>query len=309
MKYILFALFVSFWVPASAQTSPFFDSTGIVASEFEGLMKIKQVFSFTEGPVADKDGKVYFTDQPNNRIWRYDPATTVLWEFKKDAGRANGLDIDAKGNIIACADENNEIWSIDTRGHIVKVLLGKVDGKKLNGPNDLWIDRKGGIYFTDPYYQRDYWTRTAPEIKEQNVYYLPKGATQPITVNNELVKPNGITGSADGKYLFVADIGDNKTYRFQINRDGTLSGKQLFVSQGSDGITLDNRGNLYLTGNGVTVYDSTGKKIAYIPVPEKWTANICFGGKDRNILFMTAGPSVYYLKMKAKGPEKFKRNQ
>lgn len=301
MKYLFLALLISLSAAVWSQTTAFFDSTGIVASSFEGLMKIKQVFSFTEGPVADKHGKVYFTDQPNNKIWRYDPQTTVLWEFKKDAGRANGLDIDAKGNIIACADENNEIWSIDTRGHIVKVLLGKVDGKKLNGPNDLWIDRKGGIYFTDPYYQRDYWTRTVPEIKEQNVYYLPKGATQPITVSNELVKPNGITGSADGKYLFVADIGDNKTYKFLINPDGTLSGKQLFVSQGSDGITLDNRGNLYLTGNGVTVYDPTGKKIAYIPVPEKWTANICFGGKERNILFMTAGPSVYHLRMKVQG--------
>ncbi|MGN7784855.1 SMP-30/gluconolactonase/LRE family protein [Niabella sp. 22666] len=303
MKYLFSALLISLSAAAWSQPTAFFDSTGIIASNFEGLMKIKQAFSFTEGPVADKDGKVYFTDQPNNKIWRYDPQTTVLWEFKKDAGRANGLDIDAKGNIIACADENNEIWSIDTRGHIVKVLLGKVDGKKLNGPNDLWIDRKGGIYFTDPYYQRDYWTRTTPEIKEQNVYYLPKGATQPITVSNELVKPNGITGSGDGKYLFVADIGDNKTYKFQINADGTLSGKQLFVAQGSDGITLDNRGNLYLTGNGVTVYDSTGKKTAYIPVPEKWTANICFGGKERNILFMTAGPSVYHLRMKVQGNE------
>lgn len=298
------ALLIPLSAAAWSQTTAFFDSTGIIASNFEGLMKIKQAFSFTEGPVADKGGKVYFTDQPNNKIWRYDPQTTVLWEFKKDAGRANGLDIDAKGNIIACADENNEIWSIDTRGHIVKVLLGKVDGKKLNGPNDLWIDRKGGIYFTDPYYQRDYWTRTAPEMKEQNVYYLPKGATQPITVSNELVKPNGITGSSDGKYLFVADIGDNKTYKFQINADGTLSGKQLFVAQGSDGITLDNRGNLYLTGNGVTVYDSTGKKIAFIPVPEKWTANICFGGKERNILFMTAGSSVYHLKMKVQGDKR-----
>lgn len=300
MKYIFLMLFASVSAVGWCQTLPFFDSTGIVAGSFQGLMKIKQDFIFTEGPVADKNGKVYFTDQPNNKIWRYDPATAVLWEFKKDAGRANGLDIDARGNIIACADENNEIWSIDTRGHIVKVLLGKVNGKKLNGPNDLWIDRKGGIYFTDPYYQRAYWTHTEPEIKEQNVYYLPKGATQPVTVSNEMVQPNGITGSADGKYLFVADIGDNKTYRFRINPDGTLSGKQLFVSQGSDGITLDNRGNLYLTGNGVTVYNNSGKQIAYIPVPEKWTANICFGGKDRDILFITAGPSVYYLKMKAK---------
>ncbi|MGC4231538.1 MAG: SMP-30/gluconolactonase/LRE family protein [Niabella sp.] len=285
---------------ANAQ-QPFFDSTGIVASSFEPLMKVRQEFIFTEGPVADKDGKVYFTDQPNNKIWRYDPETTVLWEFKKDAGRANGLDIDAEGNIVACADEHNEIWSIDKRGHIVKVLLGKVNGKKLNGPNDLWIDKKGGIYFTDPYYRRDYWTYKEQEIKEENVYYLPKGATLPIIVVSNLVKPNGIVGSADGKYLYVADIGDNKTYKFTIHPDGNLAEQTLFVSQGSDGITLDGKGNLYLTGNGVTVYDPAGKKIAYIPVPEKWVANVCFGGKNRDTLFITAGPSVYYLKMAVKG--------
>lgn len=305
-KYIFFIylFFASFWVRAQEHMPAFFDSAGIIASSFEPLMKIKHQFSFTEGPVADKDGNVYFTDQPNNIIWRYSPETTVLWEFKKDAGRANGLDIDAKGNIIACADENNEIWQIDKRGFMVKVLLGKVNGKNLNGPNDLWIDKKGGIYFTDPYYQRDYWTRNEPDIIEQNVYYLPKGAAQPIIVNNDLAKPNGIIGTADGNHLFVADIGDNKTYQFDINSDGSLSNKTLFVNQGSDGITLDENGNLYLTGNGITVYNSIGKKVSYIPVPEKWVANICFGGKNRDILFITAGAGVYYLKMKVRGIKK-----
>lgn len=302
MKLSLLGFFLLSVAVLSAQTADqaFFDSTGIVASRFEPLMKIQQEFVFTEGPVADKDGKVYFTDQPNNKIWRYDPETTVLWEFKKDAGRANGLDIDAEGNIIACADENNEIWSIDQRGFMVKILLKKVNGKKLNGPNDLWIDKKGGIYFTDPFYKRDYWTNQEQEIKEENVYYLPKGAVQPVAVATDLVKPNGIVGSANGKHLFVADIGDKKTYRYKIEEDGSLSGRKMFVEQGSDGLTLDNRGNLYLTGKGVTVYDWAGKKIAYIPVPEKWTANLCFGGKNRDILFITAGPSVYYLKMNVK---------
>src|SRR5690606_4058061 len=117
MKTYLFLFFVLSASGLSAQQagSPFFDSTGIVASPFEPLMKLRQAFSFTEGPAADKEGRVYFTDQPNNKIWRYDPETTVLWEFKKDAGRANGLAIDAEGNIIACADEKGEIWSIDKR--------------------------------------------------------------------------------------------------------------------------------------------------------------------------------------------------
>lgn len=278
---------------------PFFDSLHLVNST-AGLNRIAARFTFTEGPVADRQGRVYFTDQPNNRIWRYN-LDGSLTEFKRESGRANGLDIDQQGNIIACADENDELWSITPDGRVT-VLLGKVDGKKLNGPNDLWIDKKGGIYFTDPYYQRDYWTRKQPDIQGQNVYYLPKGAARPVMVSDELVKPNGITGSADGTHLFVADIGDNKTYRFKINPDGSLSQKKLFVPKGADGITLDEKGNLYLTKGGVTVYNPSGIKIAYIPVPEE-TSNVCFGGAHKNTLFITARTSVYFVPMNVKGQQ------
>ena len=101
--------------------------------------------------------------------------------------------------------------------------------------------------------------------------------------------------------MYIADIGDNKIYRFDINENGSLSGKIVFAPQGADGITLDEKGNLYLAGKGVTVYNPKGIKIAYIPIPEKWTANICFAGKKRNILFMTAGTGIYTLKMNVKG--------
>jgi|SRR5690606_5586262 Gluconolactonase len=276
-----------------------FDSLGIIKSGAT-LQRISNEFSFTEGPVADQYGNVYFTDQPNNRIWYYDVEKNALKVFKDNAGRANGLAIDAAGNIIACADENNELWAIAPDGE-VKVLVSSMNGKKLNGPNDLWIDKKGGIYFTDPYYQRNYWSRTEPEIKEQKVYYLPKGATKPIGVTDELVKPNGIVGSADGKYLFVADIDGHKIYRFDIRPDGSLGNKHLFAPQGADGITLDEKGNLYLAGRGVTVYNPHGVRIAHIPVPEKWTANICFAGKNKDILFITASNSIYILKMNVKG--------
>jgi gluconolactonase len=110
-------------------------------------------------------------------------------------------------------------------------------------------------------------------------------------------------GTTDGKHLYVADMGDWKTYRYDINKDGTLSNKKLFANEASDGMTIDNRGNIYLTGNGVIVYDKSGKKIAHIDVPEKWTANICFGGKDRNTLFITASKSVYTIKTLVKGVE------
>lgn len=105
---------------------------------------------------------------------------------------------------------------------------------------------------------------------------------------NEFVQPNGIIGTADGKTLYVSDIGDKKTYSFKINEDGTLTNRLLFTAMGSDGMTIDNRGTIYLTGDGVTVFDTNGTTIIHIPVAEEWTANVTFAGKDQNILFITA---------------------
>lgn len=263
------------------------------------LQKISSQFSFTEGPAVDKKGDVYFTDQPNDKIWKYDTKGKLsLW--MDQTGRSNGLYFDQKGNLIACADEKNELWSI-TPDKKVTVLMTDVGGKKLNGPNDLWIDPKGGIYFTDPYYQRDYWQRQKPEIEGQKLYYLPKGKKTPVVADDQLVKPNGIIGSADGKTLFVADIQGNKTYQYQINTDGSLSNRKLFVNQGSDGMTLDAEGNLYITGKGVFIYNPQGEKIQHIPIDEEWVGNVCFGGKDRKLLFITASKSVYTLPMRVSG--------
>ncbi|EHQ26761.1 SMP-30/gluconolactonase/LRE family protein [Mucilaginibacter paludis] len=262
---------------------------------------ISSQFSFTEGPAVDRQGNIFFTDQPNNKIWEYD-INGKLSIFLDPAGRSNGTYFDREGNLIACADEHNQLWSISPKGKI-KVLIDLYKGKHLNGPNDLWIDRRGGIYLTDPYYQRPYWQRQAPELAGEKVYYLPKGKKELLVVAADLVKPNGIVGTPDGQYLYVADIGANKTYKYHIERNGELSDKQLFTNQGSDGMTLDNHGNVYLCGNGVTVYNPAGQKILHIPIPAKWTANICFGGRDRSVLFITASESVYVLPTLVKGVE------
>ena len=118
---------------------------------------------------------------------------------------------------------------------------------------------------------------------------------------DDFVMPNGIIGSADGKTLYIADIGDKKTYVYSVNEDGSLSGRKLFCELGSDGMTIDNQGNVYLTGDGVTVFDPSGEQIEHIPVPEKWTANVTFGGPNQNILFITAMDSVYTLEMNVNG--------
>ena len=209
---------------------------------------------------------------------------------------------DPGGRLVTCADEQEQLWSIGP-DRSVRVLLRDVGGRRLNGPNDLWIDSRGGIYFTDPYYQRPYWVRTHSDLDGEKVYYLQRGKVQPVVVDADLRKPNGIVGTPDGHALYVADIGDGKTYRYAIGPHGLLSGRRLFCAQGSDGMTLDEKGNVYLTGDGVTVYDSSGRKIAHIPVPEQWTANLCFGGKDRRTLFITASGAVYVLRMRVRGVE------
>jgi gluconolactonase len=270
-------------------------------NEDETPKLVSKQFSFTEGPAVDKKGNIFFTDQPNNKIWKYD-IEGKLSVFMETSGRANGMYFDENGYLTTCADEHNQLWQIKPNGK-VKVLLKDFAGKHLNGPNDLWIDAKGGIYFTDPYYQRPYWTRTKSELDGQKVYYLPKGARQPIIVNASLKQPNGIVGTPDGRCLFVADIGDNKTYKFTIDSNGSLSKAGVFVQQGADGITLDEKGDLYLAGNGITIFNPGGKKIGHISVPEPWTANICFGGKNRDILFITASKAIYTMKMNVKGVE------
>ncbi len=305
---LLTGCFVILFIPASVKNVIMPDLN--IANQQEdsliakgaALQRVSDQFSFTEGPSVDKKGNIFFTDQPNDKIWKYD-TDGKLSVFLEKTGRSNGTYFDHKGNLLTCADEKNEIWSIDPKGKVT-VLLNNFRGLHFNGPNDLWVDRKGGIYFTDPYYQRPYWKRNTREINGEKVYYLSKGKKQAITVADDLLQPNGIVGTPDSKYLYVADIKDNKTYKYKINADGSLSNKQLFAEQGSDGMTLDNKGNVYLTGTiGVTVYNKAGQKIKTIEVPSKWTANICFGGKKRNILFITASESIYTLEMKVRGVE------
>ena len=274
------------------------DKSEIVAKGAK-LQQVAADYTFTEGPAVDEEGNVFFTDQPNNRImkWATDGTVSVYME---NAGRANGLYFDHQGNLIACADEKNQLWQISPDKQVT-VLVDDFRGKKLNGPNDLWIDPQGGIYFTDPFYKRDYWTRTEKELESERVYYLSPDKKTLKPVATDLIQPNGIVGTPDGKQLYVADIGDKKTYVYQINKDGSLSDKTLFAEMGSDGMTLDNQGNVYLTGQGVTVFNKQGEKIKQIDVDEKWTANVCFGGKAQKTLFITAMKSLYTLDMKVKG--------
>jgi gluconolactonase len=263
------------------------------------LEKLADGFLFTEGPAADAKGNVYFTDQPNDRIMIWS-LSGKLSTFMQPCGRSNGLSFDKDGNLWSCADQKNELWCI-APDKKVTIIPSKYKDKPLNGPNDLWNAPDGGIYFTDPYYKRTWWDHDIMPQDCQGVYYLAPDLKTITRVIDDLDTPNGIVGTPDGKSLFVADIRGNKTWKYSINKDGSLGNKKLFCEMGSDGMTIDVMGNIYLTGTGVSVFDINGFFIGTIQVPENWTANVCFGGNDMKSLYITASKSIYRIRTLIKG--------
>ncbi len=255
-------------------------------------------YAFTEGPAVAKDGKVYFTDQPNDRIFVWDENTGItLW--LEGTNRSNGLYFNSKGQLVTCADLYNQLGYFDEAKKFHLIHEG-YNGKLLNAPNDLWIAPNGGIYFSDPYYHRSWWKEGRGEEQDvKGVYYLnPSGRIKRVI--DDFKQPNGLIGTPDGKTLYVSDIDDRKIWKYDIQPDGSLSNKTFFAPKGSDGMTIDNKGNVYLTSGKVWVYSPKGELLQEIDVPEN-PANVCFGGKKRNILFITARTSVYTVKMNVKG--------
>jgi gluconolactonase len=258
------------------------------------VKKVAGDFKFTEGPAGDAVGDVYFSDIPANRIlkWSLDGKLST---FIENSGGANGLYFDKDGNLIACQAEARRLVSISPAGEIT-ALADQYNGKKFNSPNDLWIDPKGGVYFTDPRYGN----REGMEQDGEHVYYLTPDRKAVIRVISDMVRPNGLIGTPNGKTLYVTDNGAGKTYVYKVNKDGTLTDKQLFVSEGADGMTIDNKGNVYLATKVVAVYDTKAQKIEEIPVPEQPT-NLTFAGADDSTLFITARTSLYAVDMQVKG--------
>jgi gluconolactonase len=265
------------------------ENAGIVAPGTK-VEKLCGGFAFTEGPACDAQGNIYFSDIPNNRIHRWS-LDGKLSTFRENSGGSNGLFFDRKGNLLACEGGGRRLVSIDPRGNVT-VLADKYQGKRFNSLNDLWIDPKAGIYFTDPRYG----PRDDLEQDGEHVYYLTPDRKKIIRVIDDMVRPNGIVGTPNGKKLYVTDHGGGKTFVYKINKDGTLSNKRLFAPEGSDGMTIDNKGNIYLTSNAVLVYNKKGERIETIEVPEG-PANVCFGGKDKRTLFITARTSLYAIRM------------
>ncbi|MDM8528087.1 SMP-30/gluconolactonase/LRE family protein [Anaerolineales bacterium HSG24] len=280
---------------ATLTSTPTSSTTTGVVSPGATVVKLSGDYQFTEGPAVDTEGNVYFTDISANSIYKWSLDGQIS-TFLEDSGGANGLFFDSTGNLLACQGGNQQLVSIDSEGNVT-VLADKYNDASFNQPNDLWVDAKDGVYFSDPIYS------SGRAQEGEYVYYLTPKRDNLVRVIDDLVRPNGIIGTADGVTLYVTDHGAGETYRYTIAENGSLTDKTLFVSVGADGMTIDANGNIYLAeDSGVSVYDSSGTLIETIAVPESTKpTNITFGGPDNQTLFITARTSVYTISMQVKG--------
>jgi gluconolactonase len=258
------------------------------------ISKVADGFSFTEGPAANAEGDIYFTDIPTQKIYKWSWGSGDVSLYRENTGGANGLMFDAGGALIACEMDSKRVTRDDLAGNIT-VLADSWNNNQPHMPNDLWIDARGGIYFSD---------FSGPEASGNGglqVYYLPPDGKKVTTATTDLTAPNGLIGTPDGKTLYITDPGVSVTYAYPIKSDGSLGPRTLFCNQSTDGMAMDENGNLYFSGDScITVFSSDGKKIDEIAMPER-SANLTFGGKERKTLFITTQSSVYTLEMTVKG--------
>lgn len=266
-----------------------------VLAEVATVRKVAGGFEFTEGPAWDvKTDALYFSDIPRARIIRYADGRTEV--VNAASGQSNGLMFDKQGMLIACEHAGRRV-SRAAPGRPGETIVDRFDGKRLNSPNDLWIDAAGGIYFTDPRYGR----RDDLELDKEAVYYV-SAEGKIARIIDDLVRPNGIALSPDGKLLYVVDNGADKLYRYPVKGPGRIGkGERIAYVTHPDGMTVDKEGRLYVTcRNGVWVLDADGGWLGLIETPEQ-PANCTFGGKGWHTLFITARRSLYAIDTVTRG--------
>lgn len=273
------------------------------------LEKLWDQGEFTEGPAYGPGGTVFFSDI-GNRIMRYDAKTGRTSVFREPSGRANGLDFDSQGRLVAAEGANTgggRRISITEKDGTVRTLADRWQGKRFNSPNDLTIDTQGRVYFTDPRYVGD----EPREIATESVYRIDADG-QVTQIIADVEKPNGIILSPNMKTLYLANSnpgGPQQLLAYPLRSDGTVGAKRVLhdfgKGRGIDGMCVDREGNLYgAAGDGSTggvyVFSPAGQQQAFIPVPETPT-NCVFGGPDHQTLYITAGKSLYRIHLQKKG--------
>lgn len=279
------ALLIALACPLAAAERP----RGLIAPDAV-VTEIATGYALIGGLAAGQDGQVYFSDVPSDSIlMRLADGTTGTW--LEDSGGANGLHFFG-GQVFAAQGVRRQVVTIDA-GKAVTSLSYQHAGKRFNAPDDLWIDDEGGVYFTDP--------RAGAE--GEHVFYIAPGVAEARPVAQDFTRPNGIVGTPNGRSLYVADDDGGTVFKFNIAASGRLVDRMKFCPEGSDGMCLDEKGNLYLTWKmGVQVYAPDGSKLGTIPMPVDPT-DVCFGGPTRSTLFISGGGKLHSLAMAVRGPE------
>ncbi len=265
--------------------------------------KLLTGFKFVEGPTADAQGNVYFSDIPATTIYKVavDGTKSV---FTDNSHRSNGLMFNSKGELVACEMEGRvAAWNVNAKTR--RIIADSYNGKEFNAPNDLVIDRQDGIYFTDPMFGRK---EPLPQEKTCVYYVDPQGKVTRLI--DDLPNPNGVILSPDEKTLYVIPSGQAEMMAYPVEAPGkigkgrvfcTLKQKEGKTGGGGDGLTIDTKGNLYITSAlGLQVFDPAGKLLGIIDVPEQ-PANVDFGGPELRTLYVTARSSLYTIPTEARG--------
>jgi gluconolactonase len=263
------------------------------------IKKMDGKYAFTEGPAVDADGNVYFSDIPNKKIHKIDTSGKVT-VFRDNSNSANGLMVNARGEVVACEMEG-AIVALSPDGKDRRVITDKYDGKRYNAPNDLVLDKAGGVYFTDPEFRAP-----KPLPQGKTCVYYADAAGKVTRLIDDLPNPNGVRLSPDERTLYVFPTGQKQQMAYPVESPGKLGAGKVFCELaqakadgkgGGDGATVDSKGNVYITSAiGLQVFDPTGKPLGTIPFPEQ-PANVTFGGKDMKTLYVTARTSVYTCPM------------
>jgi gluconolactonase len=290
---------------AAPQPARPLDGIPNVVAKGETVQLVKEGFAFTEGPVPTADGGLYFSDLlTSDRIHRLAPNGEIT-VFREQSNSAGGLALNRAGEIFA-VETNGKRISKFVNGKVTVLTEGSPE-KPLLAPNDLILDSKGGVYFTDP------GPRPVVAGRIVYVYYLAPGAKQPVMLDDKIARPNGITLTTDGKTLLVDDTVGETIFAYEVQPDGTVKNRRPFAkltdipsgqNSGGDGMALDRDNRLYVASlTGVQVFDKTGRYLGTIAVPRQ-PSNVAFSGPDKKTLFITAREGLYKLRMLAQGPNR-----